>query len=512
MKVMFISGTEHISAAVTIAAGATPKLINIIRRTLFVALLSFFCVSCSTNTTEDKLLLRVSSNGRYLEYSNGKPFLYLGDTAWELFHKLNREEAEEYLQNRADKGFTVIQAVVLAELDGLRIPNAYGEVPLIDLDPSQPNEKYFEHVDFIVNTTEKLGLFVGMLPTWGDKVPNDIGGTGPVVFNPENARVFGEFLGKRYKDKPVIWILGGDRNVDNDTTYQIWKEMAAGLKAGEGGRHLISFHPRGVHSSSYWLHNEEWLDFNMYQTAHFHRFQKVYEHAAYDYMMHPVKPTIDAEPAYEDIPMEFWTFDEWRTDPKVFSSIFDSDNLLKERQYFKKGYFTDYDVRVHAYWNLLAGACGYTYGNNAIWMMFTKGSDPVIPCLYDWRESMDRPGAQQIKHIKTLLTKYCFSKTVPDQSAIIGKNYRNNNHIRAAAATDGSFLLAYLAQGQPVSIIMKKIAGPKVNAWWFDPRNGEMAAIGQFENGGRETFAPPTSGIGNDWVLVLEDADKFKND
>ena len=126
--------------------------------------------------------LRVSENKRYLETEKGKPFLWIGDTAWELFHKLNREDAQIYLKNRAEKGFSVIQAVVLAELDGLNTPNAYGEVPLIDLDPTKPNEKYFEHVDFIVNKAEELGLFIGMLPTWGDKVPNIIGGEGPVVF------------------------------------------------------------------------------------------------------------------------------------------------------------------------------------------------------------------------------------------------------------------------------------------------------------------------------------------
>src|SRR5687768_17810389 len=69
--------------------------------------------------------LRVSENQRYLQTADGKPFFWLGDTAWELFHRLTREEAEKYLKNRADKGFTVIQAVALAELDGLRDPNPY---------------------------------------------------------------------------------------------------------------------------------------------------------------------------------------------------------------------------------------------------------------------------------------------------------------------------------------------------------------------------------------------------
>jgi len=69
--------------------------------------------------------LRVSENHRFLVTADGRPFFWLGDTAWELFHRLNREEATRYLEDRASKGFTVIQAVALAELDGLNTPNAY---------------------------------------------------------------------------------------------------------------------------------------------------------------------------------------------------------------------------------------------------------------------------------------------------------------------------------------------------------------------------------------------------
>ena len=449
--------------------------------------------------------LKVSENGRYLEDETGKPFLYLGCTAWELFHRLNREEAVEYLQNRKEKGFTVIQAVVLSESDGLRTTNTYGEVPLIELNPEKPNEKYFEHIDFIVNKAEELGLYIGMLPTWGDKVPNTIGGYGPVIFTPENARKYGEFIGKRYKDKPIIWILGGDRKVDSDTAFNIWKNMAEGIKSGDEGRHLISYHPRGVYSSSYWLHNEDWIDFNMYQTAHFHRYQKVYENAMQDYNLLPVKPTMDAEPAYEDMPMEFWLFD-WS---KSLKDICDSNNLLIKKEFFKNGFFTDYDVRVHAYWNLLSGACGYTYGNNAVFQMFKKGSKIGIPCLYDWRESMDRPGADDIRHVRKLFEIRDFSKLIPDQSIIYGNNPKDSTHIRAAVANDGSFLITYLAVGQQVKIVMKKITGTNVKATWFNPRDGSTKPAGEYTNKGKVNFIPPTSGLNNDWVLLLDDAEKM---
>jgi len=469
----------------------------------------WLAIGCHVNKPTSGNFLTVSKNGRYLQHKEGNPFLYLGCTAWELFHRLNREEATDYLNNRAEKGFSVIQAVVLAENNGLRTPNAYGEVPLIDLDPEKPNEKYFEHVDFIVNKAEELGLYIGMLPTWGDKVPNENQAVGPIVFNKDNAFVYGEFLAKRYKDKPIIWILGGDRNVHNDTVFAIWKSMAEGLRKGDGGKNLITMHPRGEKSSSEWFHNESWFDFNIYQSGHARQFNKVYEYAEHDYLLNPAKPFIDGEPAYEDIPVKFWEFCNWSDPLKVPAEILDSNKLIKDPSYFKAGFFTDYDVRIHAYWNILSGACGYTYGNNAIWQMFKKGGEIAIPCLFDWRESMDRPGAQSIRYIKTLFESRSFASLIPDQSVVYGKNLKDSTHIRAAVAGDGSFLIAYLSIGQPVNVVMSKISGKKINAWWFNPRDGKSILAGEFDNQGFKTFKAPSEGKDNDWVLVLDDATKF---
>src|SRR5215470_7910154 len=194
--------------------------------------------------------LKITENRRYLQYENGKPFFYLGDTAWELFHRLNREEATQYLTNRAQKGFTVIQAVVLAQLGGLTVPNPYGDLPLIDGDPARPNEAYFRHVDFIVNKANELGMFIGMLPTWGS-----YWATGKPAFNKANAREYGRFLGKRYKDKAIIWILGGDRSITNEEEGEVIDALAAGLGEGDGGAHLKTFHPVGPGLSSIKLHD-----------------------------------------------------------------------------------------------------------------------------------------------------------------------------------------------------------------------------------------------------------------
>ncbi|MEP7257911.1 MAG: DUF4038 domain-containing protein, partial [Flavitalea sp.] len=162
-------------------------------RILLLALLSLIMQSLTAQFS-------VSGNHRYL-LKGGKPFFWLGDTAWELFHRLNREEASRYLQRRSEQGFTVIQAVALAEFDGLHKPNAYGHLPLADNDPLKPNEQYFQHVDYIIDKADSLNMNIALLPTWGDKVFKDQWGMGPEIFNITNASAYGTWIGNRYKNR-----------------------------------------------------------------------------------------------------------------------------------------------------------------------------------------------------------------------------------------------------------------------------------------------------------------------
>ena len=180
------------------------------------------CIACllitfliNTNLFAQSLFshgrLQVTKDGHYLQFADGTPFFWLGDTGWELFHRLTLGEIKQYLDNRSAKGFTVIQAVALAEFDGLRKPNQYGEVPFIDLNPSKPNEKYFKVIDSAIHMAKQRNLFIGLLPTWGDKVTR-MWGEGPVVFDSVNAYSYGKWIGSRYKkESNIIWILGGDR-------------------------------------------------------------------------------------------------------------------------------------------------------------------------------------------------------------------------------------------------------------------------------------------------------------
>jgi hypothetical protein len=423
--------------------------------------------------------LRVAENQRLLVYEDGTPFFYLGDTAWQLFHRLNREEADSYLNNRARKGFTVIQAVVLAELGGLTDPNAYGDLPLIENDPARPNEGYFRHVDYIVRKAEDFGLHIGMLPTWGSHWKTE-GSRG--IFTEVNARSFGRFLGERYRERAVIWILGGDHNPSNDEERRIITAMAAGIKEGDGGANLMTFHPRGPGLSSIFFHQENWLDFNMFQSSHAGRDHDNGLFADHDYALTPVKPTLDGEPRYECITVGFY-----------FSN---ADRLNR---------FDDYDVRQAAYWSLLAGACGHTYGHSSVWQMWAPGRQPVLNADIPWYEALDHPGAFQMGLIRRLFESRPYQELEPYPAMILDGPQEGGAKIRAARSRDRSFAFIYSPRGEKFTVDQNAIRGNRMKEIWYDPRYGTAYHVHTGDTKAMQTYTPPSSGRGWDWILILED-------
>jgi hypothetical protein len=438
--------------------------------------------------------LKLSENKRFLVTESGKPFFYLGDTAWELFHRLNREEADRYLKNRAEKGFTVIQAVALAELDGLNDPNPYGHKPLVDHDPAKPdvkdgpNNDYWDHVDYIVERAEKEGLMIGFLPTWGDKWHPKWATNSKVIFTAQNAESYGKWLGQRYKDKPIIWILGGDRPIENDEHKSVIRAMAKGLREGDGGRHLMTFHPPGGAGSAGWFHQDGWLDFNMRQNGHVTEFTERYSQTKADYDRSPTKPVMDGEPIYEDHPVSF-----------------NAKSL---------GHSVAADVRRPLYWNLFSGAFGHTYGHHSVWQMHAPGRGPINAPLMPWFEAIDQPGAGQMQFGRKLIESRPFLTRIPDDSVIVTGSVPTSvpgagiKRLVATRDEAGTYAMVYVPVGRKFSVQMNKIKGGKVTAWWFNPRNGTAERIGEFSNTGTREFMPPNPGETIDWVLVLDDSSK----
>lgn len=451
----------------------------------FVLTLSIL-LSINVFSQNNRGALRITPNGHYLQYADGTPFFWLGDTAWELFHRLTLEEIEQYLDNRKAKGFNVIQAVILAEIDGLRVSNKYGDIPLIDMNPDKPNEAYFKLVDTVVRMAEKRNLIMALLPTWGDKVTLKYGGLGPVIFNEKNAYRYGKFLGQRYKgNNHIVWVLGGDRPPQDDKNdwKPVYAAMAKGLDDGEGKHTLKTFHPGGyIWESSPYLHNEPWLDFNMNQSGHTVVDQIVWKTIERDWNLQPAKPTLDSEPCYEDHPIDPWR--GWAPE---------------------KGYFRDYEVRKQLYRSVFAGGLGVTYGHHSIWPFYNPSVANVNYADRYWYEALDRPGAYQAGYLRQLIESRPFVNRIPDNGIIKkGQSNENAEHITAFRDEKGRYLMVYLPVGKTITVDVSSIASKRIVAYWFNPKNGESKQIGRLREKNHMQFTSPTLGKENDWVLIID--------
>lgn len=410
--------------------------------------------------------VRVDDSRRWLLDQRGLRQCLLADTAWELFHRLTLAEAESYLQTRARQGFDAVQCVLLAEFDGLNEPAMNGERPLVGNDPTKPNEKYFAHCDAVVRRMNELGMVAVILPTWGDKV-SPMWGIGPLVFNPENARVYGRYLGERYRDAAVLWMIGGDRPVAEGYEQRVWREMALGIREA-GDKHLMTFHPRGGNSSSEYFPDEAWLDIHSMQTGHTGHDIHIEAMVARDLARTPRKPTWNSEPLYEAHPV-MRTDVGWRP---------------------AGGYFRERDVREAAYRSLLSGTCAHTYGCHAVWQMYdparSRMNEPINYPPAPWHASLDLPGARQMVHAKRLMES--------EQDWEVFDYGRGRDHLPALQSSAGNRRVMYLIAGLPTAYREKHVeafvAGAREVAW-FDPRTGKSERFV-----GRE---PPDAE--EDWVL-----------
>ncbi len=452
---------------------------------IFVFCLLFSCTQKKIQDEKHLPLLKVSDNHRFIETEDGDPFFWLGDTGWLLFAKLNREEADKYLTNRAEKGFNVIQVMVLHSLE---VSNFYGDSALINQDVSNPKETpgnsfennnaydYWDHVDYIIDLAGKKGLYMALVPVWGTNVKS-----GKV--SREQADKYSTWLAKRYADRQnIIWLNGGD-TMGNDSTAT-WNIIGENIKK-VSPKQLVTFHPFGRKQSSLWFQDASWLDFNMFQSGH-RRYnqddsekgygQDNWKYVREDYSLTPVKPTLDGEPSYEGIPQGLHDPSEpfWNAD----------------------------DVRRYAYWSVFAGACGFTYGDNAVMQMYKpEDTNPAYGAKEYWYQAINDPGSSQMIFLKNLMLSKPYFERIPDDSMIENQGDKYN-HIAATRGSD--YALFYTYNGRDLVVNAGKIQGEKVSAKWFNPRNGEITEIGTFENKGALNFDPPgEKADGNDWVLVL---------
>jgi hypothetical protein len=270
---------------------------------------------------------------------------------------------------------------------------------------------------------------------------------------------------------------------------EVMRSTALGILDGSGKGNdelFMTYHPNGwaddPHSSSaYSFADDAWLDSNGIQSGHY---LDVYNYEIvkndYDYTG---KPTIELEAVYEHIYNHFSTSNHR---------------------------FTDYDTRSKGYWAVFAGAAGYTYGNNAVWQFYRSGLEPRYYLESDryWYDELDNPSAQQMTHLRSLMESRPMNERMPDQSVVSWGEGTQTEHAQAMRADDGSYAMVYIPIQKSIGVNFGRISGTRVNAWWYNPRDGSYAGPTAISDSNQvQSFTTPSSS-GPDWVLVIDDASK----
>jgi hypothetical protein len=455
--------------------------------------------------------VNVSPNRRYLEH-DGKPFFYLADTAWKLFTAPSESEAQNYFRVRRDQGFSVIMPVLATE----RARGEEGEQSaLVDDDPDRPNEEYFAKVDRYVEYANGLGLWMALLPAWGSYVVGGARGArgDAPVFDEASGRRYGAYVGRRYKDKNVIWVNGGDKSANDPGHRAVWRAIAEGLGEGDpglrDGTRVMTWHPPGLRpdpkvsgSSALWFHDDDWLDFTMLQTGLRFLEEDLCARYVAEYTREPTKPFLDGETRYENSRRNFALPP---TGPKIQAR----------------------HVRQAAHYAMLCGALGHTYGCRDAWSFYVPTDAPPTRGVdMHWKDALHLKGVEQLRHWRRLFEDECpWFRLSPDLSTIgwnVGPNGGDQNegalvtrgawdgtgNIRtpAAVADDGSFAVLYLPEQMPVWVDLSKLAGDEIEATWLDPRTGTRRFVGRYTDKSEVRLLPRGAEDEPDWVLILRTA------
>jgi hypothetical protein len=475
--------------------------------------------------------LRVSSNKRYLEDQQSRPFPIFGDSGWEASHNLTPTEQTRYLDDRMSRGFTaVFQQAIDAKftvnrpprdivgnlpftkrVDGATYagspngnttqsglgsvhypPDPYSNIQVQAPDFTTPNEAYFARLDAYLALCASKGIVVLLWPAYvgyggvdqgfmPEMVVNDavigVGGfAGKPFANATKSKLwnYGAFLASRYKTfGNIVWVHGGDYGDQAGNGGVFTPAQKAAVNSLFAGL-------KSVAAQSSTLHTGHWsrrsLATDIAFTAGALDLEAVYantasaEWARRGYVHTPVAPTFMLEGHYE------------------FGSIGGSPN------------------RRFQWWAMLGCTAGYFYGSEKVW--------PFVP---GWDSFLGTEGARDMAHLNGFFRSLNWHNLVP--SGLDGMRTlvtagggtavpQSEDYVAAAATRDGTTLVAYVppAHTGAITVDMRALVG-QAHARWFNPSSGRYTEIGSsLPTNVQRAFTPPAdNGSGfDDWVLLID--------
>ena len=415
--------------------------------------------------------ITVSDNHRYLIHADSTPFFWLADTAWNGILKANPADWEHYLTARRRQGFTAVQSVLTQWRAFAH--DAAGETAFTGRENILINPAFYRRLDAKVAAVARHGLVPALVLLWAC-TPGD-----PGHYLPEEDGIrLARYLVARYQAYRPIWMLGGDGDYRADKASR-WQRIGQAV-FDDPAAQTVTMHPCGVNWVGDVFRGEAWFDFISYQSGHGdsdeHLRWIVEGPPAQSWSAEPTRPIINQEPCYEG-----------------------------HLAYHSRLPFDAAKVRRALYWSLLVSpTAGVTYGHHGTWPWMEA---PGVPMDHPnsglaptWQEALQSEGSTSVSHLKNFFSALAWWKLRPASWLVEQPGYTEPaRFISLSEATDGSFAVAYLPAGDPITLQSTALAHFR-KAQWFNPHNGSYHPI-DLPDHSSSTFSPPNQA---DWVLLLE--------
>jgi hypothetical protein len=411
-------------------------------------------------------------SGRYFEYADGTPFLWIGDTWWNWTkRKITFESFQKLADDRSAKGFTVGQLFFAGRGWGRNSS-------LLDETLTKPDIDAIHNVEKLIQYANAKGITVWVHGWWGGKnIAERIGS--------EAMRRWQRYMVHRLGAYNVIWVEAGEYNLNNygGLGLDFWKSLGKLIKQEDPYNRLVGVHPTppgwdGGAEAPQWstsevLQSETWLDYNQSQVGHGKwRNERIPEVVAQSYAANPPKPIVVTEPWYE----------------------------------FIEGNPSAQDIRMGAWSAILSGAAGHSYGGGQIW----KAHVPEAPAGKDsWpmemnftADTLDYPGAKSISFMAKFLKNIPWQRLEPHPELVL----ENPSHF--CSARPGEEYVVFLRWGGTVKMDLKP-STPNISFHyrWYDLTQEKVSKEGDVQGGSIQEFHPPEDYPGTmeykDWLLHI---------
>jgi hypothetical protein len=429
--------------------------------------------------------VKVAEDRLHLEYNDGTPFFWLGDTAWAGALLSAENDWQTYLLDRAAKRFSVIQFMAtqnIAAAADAQGRQAYGGREKIVIDPY-----FFRRLDSRIDAINAQGLVAAPAFCWAAQWHPSGKVLDPGAWlSDDQLIVFGRYFTARYGANSVVWIFAGDHDYRPAFTAERWRKLGRAI-FGATPRNLVVVHPAPLMLLKKEFGAESWLGFYGYQSSHSSAAETirwiVQGEPATQWNKEPVRPVINLEPQYE-AHMNFGA-------QRVATAL---------------------DVR-QAVWRSLLNApmAGVSYGAHGVWSWETQ---PAVPMNHyetglanPWNLAMQLPGSLQLRLLRDFLDRFSWWTFRPDQALLAEQPGAESpaGFIAVARTLDKRSVIAYLPQGGSVKFNAAAL-GRVLSSRWYDPVTSALRPAPARDAGPALSFSTPGSNPAGDpdWVLWLD--------